>query len=78
MQETGCLADFASLHSLSLFSCSEPTYVIGLYPNLLPEEYRKQLEYPSKPATLSEGDLEKGFHALTSYLTRVTILVLLK
>lgn len=50
---------------------AEPTYVIGLYPDLLPEEYRKQLDYPSAPPKLSQGDLEKGFVSLTEYLTRI-------
>jgi len=39
---------------------AEPTYVIGLYPDLLPEEYRKQLDYPSTPPKFSSGDLQKG------------------
>lgn len=38
----------------------EPTYVIGLYPDLLPEEYRKQMDYPSPPPKFSQGDLQKG------------------
>ena len=41
----------------------EPTYVIGLFPNLLPKEYRKQLDYPSEPPNLTQGDLEKGIQS---------------
>lgn len=53
---------------------AEPTYVIGLYPDLLPEEYRKQLDYPSAPPKLSQGDLEKGdLHNMGFILFKITI-----
>ncbi|XP_060077097.1 vam6/Vps39-like protein [Ylistrum balloti] len=49
---------------------TDPSHVIGLYPNLLPSEYRSQLEYPNRPPELEGGDLEKGLLALQDYLTQ--------
>ena len=50
----------------------DPSHVIGLYPNLLPQEFRKQLDYPSQLPDLEGGELEKGLSALQDYLTQVT------
>ena len=50
----------------------DPSHVIGLYPNLLPQEFRKQLEYPSKVPNLEGGELEKALSALQDYLTNVS------
>eukprot|EP00794_Sanderia_malayensis_P017256 gene17256-18981_t len=47
------------------------TYVIGLYPNLLPEGFRKQLEYPYPLPDLSDGDLERAMHHLITYLAKI-------
>lgn len=49
---------------------TDPSHVIGLYPNLLPHEFRKQLEYPKKPPDLEGGELEKALSALQDYLTQ--------
>lgn len=38
----------------------EPTYVIGLFPDLLPDEYRKQIQYPSVVPKMTANDLQKG------------------
>ena len=46
--------------------------MIGLFPELLPSEFRKQLEYPAPPPQLTAGELEKGCLALVEYLTQVT------
>ena len=46
--------------------------MIGLYPNLLPVEFRKRLDYPEKLPELEGGDLEKGLLALTDYLNDVS------
>ncbi|KAL9957718.1 hypothetical protein ACROYT_G034654 [Oculina patagonica] len=58
--------------SLQLFAQLEtdPTQVIGLFPELLPSEFRKQLEYPAPPPQLTAGELEKGCVALVEYLTQ--------
>ncbi|KAJ7340060.1 Vam6/Vps39-like protein [Desmophyllum pertusum] len=58
--------------SLQLFAQLEtdPTQVIGLFPELLPSEFRKQLEYPAPPPQLTAGELEKGCLALVEYLTQ--------
>lgn len=50
---------------------SDPTHVIGLYPDLLPADYRKQLHYPNPLPTLSGAELEKAHLALIDYLTQV-------
>ena len=49
---------------------TDPSHVIGLYPNLLPQEFRKQLDYPSRLPDLEGGELEKGLSALQDYLTQ--------
>ena len=57
-----------------LFVClfvADPTQVIGLFPELLPSEFRKLLEYPAPPPQLTPGELEKGCLALVEYLTQV-------
>ena len=51
---------------------TDPTHVIGLFPDLLPSEFRKQLEYPAPPPPLTAGELEKGCLALVEYLTQVS------
>ncbi|XP_006825770.1 vam6/Vps39-like protein [Saccoglossus kowalevskii] len=48
---------------------TDPAQVIGLFPDLLPQDYRNQLEYPSKPPELSGSELEKGLLGLIEYLT---------
>ncbi|XP_031643445.1 vam6/Vps39-like protein [Oncorhynchus kisutch] len=47
-----------------------PTHVIGLYPDLLPADYRKQLHYPNPLPSLSGAELEKAHLALIDYLTQ--------
>ncbi|KAG5857896.1 hypothetical protein ANANG_G00024260 [Anguilla anguilla] len=49
---------------------TDPTHVIGLYPDLLPTDYRKQLHYPNPLPTLSGAELEKAHLALIDYLTQ--------
>ncbi|XP_027043416.1 vam6/Vps39-like protein [Pocillopora damicornis] len=58
--------------SLQLFAQlgTDPAQVIGLFPDLLPSEFRKLLEYPAPPPQLTPGELEKGCVALVEYLTR--------
>ena len=54
-----------------LFFFSDPSHVIGLYPNLLPQDFRNQLEYPDKLPELEGYELENGLIALIEYLTQV-------
>ncbi|XP_027028386.1 vam6/Vps39-like protein [Tachysurus fulvidraco] len=49
---------------------TDPTHVIGLYPDLLPSDYRKQLHYPNPLPTLSGVELERAHLALIDYLTQ--------
>ncbi|XP_070577538.1 vam6/Vps39-like protein [Ptychodera flava] len=49
---------------------TDPAQVIGLFPDLLPQEFRNQLEYPQQPPALSGAELEKGLLALIEYLTQ--------
>ena len=52
--------------------CLDPTHVMGLYPDLLPTDYRKQLQYPNPLPGLSGAELEKAHLALIDYLTQVS------
>lgn len=58
-----------------LFVCDpvlpDPTHVIGMYPDLLPSDYKKQLQYPNPVPLLSGAELEKANLALIDYLTQV-------
>lgn len=58
--------------SLKIFAelGTDPSHVIGLYPNLLPQDFRKQLEYPDRLPDLQGVELEKGLMALIEYLTQ--------
>jgi len=49
----------------------DPSHVIGLYPNLLPEDFRKQLDYPDALPDLDGAELERGILSLIDYLTEV-------
>lgn len=57
---------------LVLFN-ADPSHVIGLYPNLLPPEFRNKLDYPEKVPDLNGLELDKGTMALIEYLTQVII-----
>ncbi|KAG9466579.1 hypothetical protein GDO78_016380, partial [Eleutherodactylus coqui] len=50
---------------------TDPTHVIGMYPDLLPSDYKKQLQYPNPVPLLSGAELEKANLALIDYLTQV-------
>ncbi|PVD26341.1 hypothetical protein C0Q70_14012 [Pomacea canaliculata] len=58
--------------SLPLFSMlgTDPSHVIGLYPDLLPPDYRNKLEYPEKVPELEGQEMERGIMALIEYLTQ--------
>ncbi|KAJ8045113.1 Vam6/Vps39-like protein [Holothuria leucospilota] len=58
--------------SMKLFArlSTDPAQVVGLFPDLLPGDYRSKLEYPSKPTELKGANLEKGLTALIEYLTQ--------
>ncbi|XP_068111025.1 vam6/Vps39-like protein [Hyperolius riggenbachi] len=49
---------------------TDPTHVIGMYPDLLPSDYKKQLQYPNPLPVLSGAELEKANLALIDYLTQ--------
>lgn len=49
----------------------DPSHVIGLFPNLLPEEFRSSLDYPDTLPNLQGTELENGLLALTDYLVEV-------
>ncbi|CAD5113361.1 DgyrCDS2533 [Dimorphilus gyrociliatus] len=56
--------------SLEMFSELEtdPSQVIGLFPDLLPSEYRKRLVYPDSVPILEGAELERGLESLITYL----------
>ncbi|PIK36830.1 putative vam6/Vps39-like protein isoform X1 [Apostichopus japonicus] len=58
--------------SMKLFAklSTDPAQVIGLFPDLLPGDYRNKIEYPSTPTELMGAKLEKGLTALIEYLTQ--------
>lgn len=46
-------------------------FVIGMYPDMVPEEYRSRLRYPYPIPTLSGTDLEQALQALVHFLLEV-------
>ena len=46
--------------------------MIGLFPDLLPPEYRKTLKYPDTLPDLHGLDLDKGIESLIEYLLQVS------
>lgn len=50
---------------------TDPSHVIGLFPDLLPADYRSLIEYPDPIPDLKEGDLEVGLYSLVDYLVQV-------
>nr|CAG4640626.1 EOG090X0131 [Eulimnadia texana] len=62
---------FEEAFQLFLQLKTDPAYVIGLFPDLLPEVYRKQLEYPEEPITLQPRELEQALQSLIKFLTEV-------
>ncbi|KJE91752.1 vesicle fusion protein, variant [Capsaspora owczarzaki ATCC 30864] len=48
----------------------DPPQVIGLYPELLPEELRRQMKYPIALPKFERGELEKAKLALIEFLTQ--------
>ncbi|XP_060583141.1 vam6/Vps39-like protein [Ruditapes philippinarum] len=63
-----CKLKFEESMKLFVNLDTDPSHVIGLYPNLLPAEFKKKLEYPEPLPVLEGSDLEKGLLALTDYL----------
>ena len=55
------------------FVPSDPSHVIGLFPDLLPQQYWNQLEYPDSLPDLQGRDMENGLVALADYLIQVTL-----
>ncbi|XP_054708106.1 vam6/Vps39-like protein [Uloborus diversus] len=66
-----CKQNFKEAMELFLKLETDPSHVIGLFPNLLPEEFRSSLEYPDGLPNLQGTELETGLLALTDYLVEV-------
>lgn len=66
-----CKKEFQMAMQLFLKLQTDPSHVIGLFPDLLPDDYRNRIEYPCKPPELRGQDLEKGIFALIDYLVEV-------
>lgn len=66
-----CKQNFKEAMDLFLKLETDPSHVIGLFPNLLPEEFRNSLDYPDTLPNLQGTELENGLLALTDYLVEV-------
>jgi len=71
-----CKGQFKDSMTNFLSLGTDPSHVIGLFPKLLPKEYRKQLEYPGPLPELAGMDLETGMFALLDYLVQVRHLLM--
>ncbi|GAB1601255.1 vam6/Vps39-like protein [Argonauta hians] len=63
-----CQHQFDASMKLFMELDTDPSHVIGLYPNLLPSCYHKDLTYPDTVPELDGGDLENALLALIDYL----------
>ena len=55
------------------FISPDASHVIGLFPDLLPPEFRNKLEYPGAIPELTGIDLENGLTALIQFLVIVIL-----
>ena len=56
----------------------DPSYVIGLFPDLLPVKFRQQLDYPETVPILQGKELDLAVLALIKYLTEVSLYYFLR
>ncbi|XP_067131793.1 vam6/Vps39-like protein [Centruroides vittatus] len=66
-----CKGEFKEAMSIFLKLETDPSHIIGLFPNLLPKNYVNKLEYPDKLTEFHGVDLENGLLSLTEYLIQV-------
>lgn len=63
-----CQHQFEASMKLFMTLDTDPCHVIGLFPNLLPSDYHKDLTYPESIPELDGGELETALLALIDYL----------
>lgn len=66
-----CRKEFKEAMNMFSRLDTDPPLVIGLLPDLLPEETRKNLEYPKRPPTLDSVELKNALTALIDYLLQI-------
>ncbi|KAG1658440.1 Vam6/Vps39-like protein [Nymphon striatum] len=66
-----CKLEFKGSMDIFLKLGTDPSHVIGLFPDLLPQDYRSKLEYPDTLPELKGIELENGLLALVEYLIEV-------
>ena len=66
-----CRGDFKDAINIFQSLKTDPSFVIGLYPDLLPEDFRARLNYPTKLPHFEGAILEQGLLVLIDYLLEV-------
>lgn len=66
-----CSKNYQEAMNLFLTLNIELPFVIGMFPDMVPEEYRNRLQYPYPLPTLSGADLEKALQALVHFLLEI-------
>lgn len=66
-----CRKEFKEAMNMFSRLDTDPPLVIGLLPDLLPDETRKNLEYPNRPPTLDSFELKSALTALIDYLLQI-------
>lgn len=66
-----CRGDFKEAIIIFQSLKTDPSYVIGLYPDLLPEDFRARLNYPTRLPNFEGALLEQGLMVLIDYLLEV-------
>lgn len=66
-----CKKEFKTAMDIFLKLETDPSDIIGLFPELLPAGYRNKLEYPDKVPILQDESLKQGLFALVEYLLQV-------
>lgn len=66
-----CSKEYAQAMNIFLNLNTDLPFVIGLYPGMVPEEYRSRLQYPYPVPALSGAELEKALQSLVHFLLEV-------
>ncbi|KAG0702685.1 Vam6/Vps39-like protein [Chionoecetes opilio] len=66
-----CNKEYSQAMDLFLTLNTDLPFVIGMYPDMVPEEYRSRLQYPYPVPVLSGAELEKALQALVHFLLEV-------
>lgn len=66
-----CSKEYSQAMKIFLTLNTDLPFVIGMYPDMVPEEYQSRLQYPYPIPALSGAELEKALQALVHFLLEI-------